>query len=589
MNRRALAVSLLVITSLFSFDYAGRSAARRVVESSAAGRAAAAFSYAEAGVPAPEDVLGFRPGDDRKLASWASVVEYFRRLDAASDRLKFEELGRTTMDAPFVMATISAPENLARLGEYREIQRSLADPRTLGLRGGTAERKAAALIARGKAIVLITCGIHSSEVGSYLSSMLIAHRLASSNEPEVREILRNTIILLVPSLNPDGVDIVKDWYDKTLSTPYEGADLPVLYHKYTGHDNNRDWYAFTQVETRLTVEKIHNVWHPQIVHDIHQQGQYGARLFLPPYMQPVEPNVPRQLVEGYTELGRAMASEMRAAGFEGITTDSTYDAWTPARAYSHYHGGVRILSETASAKIATPVKVEFKELRSRDGFDPQKESPNFSPVWRGGQWRMRDITNYMTAAAFSLLRHAAENRVRWLSRFYEIGKEAVRPRRRPGELFAFVIPEQKNDAPLLNTLRDAGVEVDLAESFTVGGVRYPKGTAVVRMAQPYGGFARAMLEPQRYPNLRDRAGKPVPPYDVTAHTLSLLMGIEVKAISTPFKYRIDKSEDGGWNGGCGGGVPSRDAIYKSHVPSIDEGWTRWVFEHQAKCMYYVSV
>ena len=133
--------------------------------------------------------------------------------------------------------------------------------------------------------------------------MLIAHRLASSNEPDIKKILDNTIILLVPSLNPDGVDIIKNWYDKTLGTPYEGTDPPELYHKDVGHDNNRDWYAFTQVETQLTVDKIHNVWHPQIVHDIHQQGENGSRLFLPPYMQPVEPNVPKQIVEGYTELG----------------------------------------------------------------------------------------------------------------------------------------------------------------------------------------------------------------------------------------------------------------------------------------------
>jgi hypothetical protein len=232
--------------------------------------------------------------------------------------------------------------------------------------------------------------------------MLIAHRLASSDEPEIKKILDNTIILLVPSLNPDGVDIVKNWYDKTLGTKFEGTDPPELYHKYVGHDNNRDWYAFTQVETQLTVDKIHNVWHPQIVHDIHQQGENGSRLFLPPYMQPVEPNVPKQIVEGYTELGNYMADTMRKNGFQGITTDSTYDAWTPARAYSHYHGGVRILSETASAKIATPVTIKFDDLRPGQGYDPKKETQNFGPVWKGGEWHLRDITNYMTTAAFAL-------------------------------------------------------------------------------------------------------------------------------------------------------------------------------------------
>jgi hypothetical protein len=536
-------------------------------------------------VPEPAAVLGFRPGDDRKLASWASVVEYFKRLDEGSGRVVVEELGKTTMGAPFIMAIISAPENLARLGEFKEIQRQLADPRTLGV---SADRKAQRLIARGKTIVLITCGIHSTEVGSYLSSMLIAHRLASSDDAETKSILRDSIILLVPSLNPDGVDIVKNWYDRTLGTPFEGTDPPVLYHKYTGHDNNRDWYAFTQKETQLTVDKIHNVWHPQIVHDIHQQGTYGSRLFLPPYMQPVEPNVPKGIVEGYTELGRAMAAELRASGFKGITNDSTYDAWTPARAYSHYHGGVRILSETASAKIATPVNLKFEELRSREGYDPQKESANFGPVWRGGEWRLRDITNYMTTAAFSLLKHAARNRERWLTRFYEIGKEAVRPRKK-GELFAYVIPPSEASGAVIGILLDGGVEVNFVRAFELNGIKYPRDTAVIPMAQPYGNFAKALLEVQRYPDLRDESGHPIPPYDVTAHTLSLLMGVEARPIFSPFKYAKARQSKEYQNGVCGDAYPPIRAIYKSSVPSIDEGWTRWVLEYQSNCLNYSSL
>ena len=248
----------------------------------------------------------------------------------------------------------------------------------------------------------------------------------------------------MPSLNPDGVDIVNNWYQKTLGTPYEGTDPPELYHKYVGHDDNRDWYAFTQVETQLTVDKIHNVWHPQIVHDIHQQGANGSRLFLPPYMEPVEPNVPKQIVEGYTELGNYMAADLRKQGFQGITTDSTYDAWTPSRAYSHYHGGVRILCETASCKLATPITVKFEDLRPGEHYDPRKEAPNFGPVWKGGEWHIGDITNYMTTAAFSLLHNAADNREKWLSRFYEIGKEAVRPRKE-GEIFFLFLKREKNN------------------------------------------------------------------------------------------------------------------------------------------------
>src|SRR5437773_771808 len=530
-------------------------------------------------IPAPADVLGFTPGDDRKLASWAKVVEYFQKLAAASDRVKFEEIGKSTMGVPFVYATISAPENLKRLDVYKNIQRQLADPRILGspTNPALADRKARALIARGKTIVAITCGIHSTEVGSYLSSMLIAYRLASSNDPEIQEILRNTIILLVPSTNPDGVDIVNNWYQKTLGTPYEGTDPPELYHKYTGHDDNRDWYAFTQVETQLVVDKILNVWHPQIVHDIHQQGAFGSRLFLPPYMKPVEPNVPKQIVEGYTELGNYLAKEMRATGFKGITTDSTYDACSPSRAYYHYHGGVLILQEMASCRLATPITVKFEQLRPGEGYDPRKESANFGPLWKGGEWHIRDITNTMTTVAFLLLKHAAQNREHWLERFYEIEKDAVRPRAN-GELFAYFLPVSPDRRELIDILKRGGVEVNDPLPFTADGVKYPDDTAVVKMNQPYSSFAKAVLERQQYPDMRDASGRPIQPYDVTAHTLSLLMGVEPVFVSRPFQYKVPK--DRGFAGCTGvGPVERRIGLYKSHVPAIDEGWTHWILEH----------
>ncbi len=538
-----------------------------------------AFSAAAQTIPAPKDTLGFTPGDDRKLASWAQIVDYFKKLDAASDRVKFEEIGKTTMGAPFVYATISSPENLRNLEKYKQINAQLADPRTIKkirLRNGremAPDLVAQMLAGQGKTIVLITCGVHSTEVGSTLSSMLIAHRLASATDADTKKILDNTIILLVPSLNPDGVDIVKNWYDKTLGTPFEGTEPPELYHKYVGHDNNRDWYAFTQVETQLTVDKIHNVWHPQIVHDIHQQGQFGSRLFLPPYMQPVEPNVPKQIVEGYTELGNYMAESMRKIGYQGITTNSTYDAWTPARAYSHYHGGVRILSETASARLATPVNIKFENLRvaADDGYDPKVESPNFGPVWKGGEWKLRNITDTMTTAANALLFHAATNREKWLTRFYEIGKEAVRPRK-DGELFGFTFPAPYGRGfgqpvwRLTSALSQGGVEIEETDN-----------GHLVRMDQPYGGFAKALLEKQAYPNLLDDRGNPVTPYDVTAHSWHLFTGIDVKPVNAPFTYTKTQF---GWFGGLLGGCPIRGNVllYKSSVPSMDEGWTRWVFD-----------
>ena len=530
--------------------------------------------FAQTKIPAPKDVLGFTPGDDKKLASWAQTVDYFQQLAKASNRVQFQEIGKTTLGAPFVYATISAPENLKNLKKYVEINDKLADPRLIKSNDKTAQN----LIKQGKTFVLITCGIHSTEVGSELSSMLIAEKLAKAEDAETKKILENTIIILVPSLNPDGVDIVKNWYDKTLGTKFEGTSPPELYNKYVGHDDNRDWYAFTQIETQLTVDKIHNVFHPQIVHDIHQQGAFGSRLFLPPYKEPVEPNVPEQLVEAYTQLGNFMANDLRSEGFEGITTNSTYDAWTPARAYSHYHGGVRILSETASANLASPIMVKFDQLRAGLGYDAKTESPTFSPVWKGGTWHLRDITNYMTSAAFSLLKHAANNREEWLSRFYSIGKEAVRPRTKD-ELKGFILTESSNE--IIDILDRAGVYYYIKLKPVKNSVYgYSESSYIIPMQQPYGNFAKAILEKQTYPNLKDEKGNPIPPYDVTAHTLSLLMDTEVENVYTTLprkdkeKIVLDASPQ----------VPNLQknvtAIYKSFIPSMDEGWTRWVFEKE---------
>lgn len=545
-------------------------------------------------IPAPKDVIGFTPGDDRKLASWAQIVEYFKKLDAASDRVQFEEIGKTTMGAPFVYATISAPANLKNLAKYKDINNKLADPRLIK----SNDKIAQSLIKEGKTIVLVTFGIHSTEVGSTLSSMLVAERLARAEDADTKKILDNTIILLVPSLNPDGVDIVKNWYDKTLGTKFEGTTPPELYHKYTGHDNNRDWYAFTQVETQLTVDRLHNEWHPQIVNDVHQMGANGARLFVPPYLKPVEPNVPKEIVEGYTELGRFIADEMTKNGFAGITHDSIFDAWTPARAYSHYHGGVRILTETASARLATPIKLEFKDLRvsEDDNYNPQKESPNFPKPWKGGDWTLRDITNYMTTSTMTLLKHAAENREKWLTRFYSIGKEAVRPRK-DGEVFAYIIDEKNSrfDWTFAEILERAGVEITEVGKFSHQGRDFGDFTKVILMNQPYAGFARAMIEPQKYPDLLDEKGQPIAPYDVTAHNLALLTDTKLVKVTEPVNF--PKPPNIGYGrgvGDCSGcNYTNYHATYRSSIPVMDEGWTRWVIENNLQyhedCTQYISI
>jgi hypothetical protein len=552
----------------------------------------ASSAAAKVKVPAPRDIIGFTPGDDRKLASWAQFVEYFKALDKASDRVIFEELGKTTLGRPFTAATISSPANLAKLDRYKEIQRKLADPRTINSNDAEAEK----LIAEGRTIVLITCGIHSTEVGANLVSMNIAYRLASDDSPDTREILEKCIILLVPSLNPDGVDIVKTWYDKTLGTPAEGTSPPELYHHYTGHDNNRDWYAFTQVETQLTVDKLHNIWHPQIVHDIHQQGETGSRFFIPPYVEPWEPNVPPIIQAGVNFMGTAMAWDMLSEGKAGVVINGVYDAWTPARAYQHYHAGIRILSETASARLASPTTVAFDRQTPQVNVDTKKRSWNYPVVWQGGDWKLADIVEYQRSGAFALMRNAARYRERWLKDFYAIGKDAVRERK-AGEPFAFLIPpvpnnQWRNDglARTLAILIRGGVQVLESNSeFAAGGKKYAAGTKIIPLAQPYGAFAKTLLERQLYPDLRQYpGGPPQRPYDVTAHTLPLLMGIEVVQLDGPFKlpsaYIIDKAQT--LTGGLG---KPRVGLYQSYNASMDEGWTRWIFDQYKNQLSYKSL
>src|SRR5437867_9115977 len=286
---------------------------------------------AAAPIPTPPSVLGFDPGDDRKLVEWPVLVRYFEALAKASDRVDYRELGKTTLGAPFIALVISSPQNLRRLDYYRQVNAGLADPRSF--RTSRAAREA---LQNGKAIVLITSSIHSTEVGGHLSPVALAYRLATDTGATTRAILDNVILWLVPSLNPDGVTIVSKWYNRTIGTTAEGTAPPELYHHYPGHDNNRDWYAFTQVETQLTAASPYNVPHPQLVHDIHQMDANGARLFLPPYLDPVEPNVDPLLIDGVNALGSAMAWELAGQGKTGISINSTYDAWTPARAYQHY-------------------------------------------------------------------------------------------------------------------------------------------------------------------------------------------------------------------------------------------------------------
>jgi len=477
-------------------------------------------------VPKPEDELGFKIGTDRKVADMSQIIDYFYKLDNSSGRILVKEVGKTTEGNPFIVAIITSEKNHKNLDKYREYQQLLADPRKIS------EEDAQKMISEGKAVVMINCSIHASEIGAAQMSMRLAHNLATDSDPATQRILDNVILLLVPMHNPDGIQMVVDWYKKNLGTKFEGGRMPWLYHKYVGHDNNRDWYMFTQVESRLTL-LVHNAWHPQVIVDMHQMGSTGPRLFVPPYVDPFEPNVDPILQQQVAMMGTFMASELTAQGKAGVAHSTRYDAWTPARAYHHYHGGIRILTEAASVKFATPIMVKPEELQA----GMTEASVKMPLPWVGGKWSLGDIVDYDYVAAKAALTNAAGLRKNWLQNFYQVHKKAVDPGRTP---YAFIIPEKQRDLSatlkMMEVLMLGRVEIHRASSpFSADGHQYPANTFIVFLAQPYGGFAKTLLEVQTYPEIRETPGGPLKTtYDVVAHTLPLLMDVDVVTVARPF-------------------------------------------------------
>jgi hypothetical protein len=604
-------------------------------------------------ITSPEKAFGFKLGADRKLADWTELTAYYKKLASESGRVRYEEIGKTTEGRPFVTVTISSAENISHLEEYRKIQVQLADPRI------SSAEQAKGLIARGKTVLVVTCNIHSSEIASSQSCAQFAYLLATETGPESKLILQNVIVVMVPSLNPDGQQLVVDWYKKYLGTPYEGNSPVVLWHHYAGHDDNRDWYAFTQLETQLTVNKVLNVWRPQILYDVHQMGAYGPRLYLPPWVDPIDPNIDPLLVSSMNALGTQTALEVAETGKQGILIHGVYDMWSPARHYVAYHGGLRVLTESASADLASPKEIPFDKLDRGIGYDAKVAAWNFPNPWKGGTWRLGDIVDYQIDSFFSIARNAANNRQHYLSDFYQINKNAVE--QKYGGPYAYVIPAEQTDpaatARLVNILRTGAVEVQEATAaFDAGGHHYSKGSYIIPLGQPYGPFAKTLLEIQHYPNIEQYPGGPLQrPYDVTAQTLPLLFGVDAIAVQDKFSapgsavvkanvsghlqpstsgYLISDEANNGYyalfsllkdnvrayrltSGASSKGtiyVPSapgveakleaiekkfpidikpapehvggsalevtlpRIGLYQSWVPSMDEGWTRWIFD-----------
>jgi hypothetical protein len=482
-------------------------------------------------IPTPSEFLKFTVGADRKVADYRQISAYFKALDAASPRVEVVSLGKTTLGEDMLMAIISSEANLANQKRLREISAKLSDPR------GLSDAEARSLVTEGKLILLVTCNIHSTEIGASQMAMEWAHALASAEDAETKQRLDNVVLLLVPSLNPDGQILETEWYRKNLDTKHEGSRMPWLYHHYVGHDNNRDWFMLTQKETRMMSRVMYQEWFPQVFLDEHQMGQAAPRIFVPPYADPVDPDIHPLIWREVNLIGANMALRLEQAGKSGIIYGYSYDAYWPGgtKNTGWWKNMAGLLTEVASARFASPIHLPPGELAGgRKGLIEYGAQTNFPNPWKGGWWRLRDIMDYERIASDALLETCADRREDFLSDMLARSRAAIAAAA-PRE--AYRIPGEQRDkataARLARLMDEHNVDVLVADN----------GDVWIPLAQPYGKFVREMFEPQRYPEVKLVAGKEiVRPYDISAWTLPLMMGVRVEKGTLPEGLRAFSAE-----------------------------------------------
>uniref|UniRef100_Q01WK5 Peptidase M14 domain-containing protein n=1 Tax=Solibacter usitatus (strain Ellin6076) TaxID=234267 RepID=Q01WK5_SOLUE len=543
-----------------------------------------------AAVQTPEQYFGFRIGSDKKLVRWDKIVEYMQAVASGTDRVRFRNLGPTTNGNPFIMLEISSAENLRNLDKLKALERKLY------FQGGAptdAERDE--IFRAGKAVVFITNNIHSTEIGASQMVLELVHRLATDDSAATKKVLDNVILLLVPSLNPDGQIMVTDWYNKTLGTPSEASPLPFLYHNYTGHDNNRDMYLFSQKESQMAANVLWHEWFPSIWLDEHQQGSAGPRIFTMPATDPINPNVDPLIYRLNGVYGQSQAAALEAEGKTGIIFNSTYtNFWQGAMAWAGWwHNQVGMLTEVASARIATPVDqlkanpgnggasaapatggrgaatgpaagaTDFESERRRSFERPDDPLPaprdilprtEYPRPWLGGRWTLRDIVDYELIATDALLTAAADSRETLLHQIYSINRNTIDAGKK-GQIgqdkeksYGILIPADAQHDPneaidLVDKLLIAGVEVYRAgQGFKQDDKTYPAGTFVIPFNQVFARYAKDLLEKQTYPEVRRSPGAPAEaPYDVSAWSLGMQFGVKTDFAKTPLAaFPMDK-------------------------------------------------
>ena len=543
---------------------------------------AAAPALSQNKITTPKEHFGFNPGDDYHLANYTQYAEYLKKISLESERISYQGIGITAEGNPMFMAVITSPENQKKLSRYKEISRRLA------LAEGISEEEALALAAEGRTVVWIDGGLHGTEVLGSQQLIELVYQMASRNDPETLRILNDVILLSVCS-NPDGMELVANWYMREKDpTKRSTRGLPRLYQKYIGHDNNRDFYMITQPETEASSRVLYREWFPQIVYNQHQTGPSGCVLFAPPFRDPFnycfDPLVPM----GIELVGAAMHNRFVAEGKPGATMRSgaRYSTWWNGglRTTAYYHNMIGILTET----IGNPTPMEIP-------FIPQRLLPKHDlpfPV-QPQKWHFRQSIEYTMTGNRAILDLASKYREDFLLNSYKMGKNSIQrgsqdhwtiqPKRitevekaiekdkaRPTgsgrsrgydmkyydmlydpanrDPRGYILPSDQPDfltaTKFVNALIKSGVSVHQAtRSFKVGDKSYPKGSYIVKTAQAFRPHILSLFEPQDYPDdIPYPGGPPLAPYDNAGWTLAFQMGLEFDRVLDGFDGPFEKIE-----------------------------------------------
>jgi len=488
-------------------------------------------------IPKPSDVFGFEVGADYKLADYDQMLEYYEKLAASTDRVQMIDIGKSVMGRPMKLLFISSEENMKSLEKWRTISEKLS-------RARISPDEAKKLSYEGKAIVWFDGGMHATESAHAQMTSELMWRIASEESDEMKKIRDNVITLVVPVINPDGVDIVVDWYKKNLGTPYETSRPPILYQKYVGHDNNRDWFMNNMPETKAVTRVLYNQWYPQIVHNHHQTSPSWARIFLPPFRSPVNPNIHPGVTTGVNLVGTAMANRFAMKKMPGVISGTAFSMfWNGGmRTTPYYHNQIGILTEVAHA-TPTPRFYDPKKKPKNVGGKPSNGTEIFYPYpWEGGESHFRDAVDYMLTASMGILDLAADKKDEFLYNIYDMGKDAIE---NTEQAFAYVITkDQWNPSEainLTNILTQGGLEAHKAtSSFSVGDKTYEAGSIILYGAQAFRPYLTDLMEKQDYPDqFLYPGGPPQPPYDLAGWTLPMQMGVTVDRIDESFSAKTE--------------------------------------------------